>query len=72
MAERGVLSLDVDVLAGRGNTAPVRVVSVPGERYRYAGGGYTIAQVLLEDLNGEPFHSLMEAEYFYVDPLKFR
>ena len=28
----------VGVLAGRGNTVPVEVVSVPGERYRYSGG----------------------------------
>ena len=52
----------VDVLAGRGNTDPVKVVSVPGEQYRYSGGGYTIAQVLLEDLTGAPFHTVMEAE----------
>lgn len=57
----------VDVLAGRGNSDPVRVVSVPGERYRYSGGGYTIAQVLLEDLTGEPFHSVMKAEV--LDPV---
>jgi CubicO group peptidase (beta-lactamase class C family) len=57
----------VGVLAGKGNTDPVRVVSVPGERYRYSGGGYTIAQVLLEDLTGEPFHSVMEAEV--LDPV---
>jgi CubicO group peptidase (beta-lactamase class C family) len=52
----------VDVLAGRGNTDPVEVVSVPGERDRYSGGGYTIAQVLIEDLTGKPFHSVMESE----------
>jgi CubicO group peptidase (beta-lactamase class C family) len=57
----------VGVLSGRGNTSPVRVVSVPGERFRYSGGGYTIAQVLLEDLTGEPFHSVMEAEV--LDPV---
>ncbi len=52
----------VDVLAGRGNTDPVKVKSVPGEQCRYSGGGYTIAQVLLEDLTGEPFQAVMEAE----------
>jgi CubicO group peptidase (beta-lactamase class C family) len=57
----------VDVLSGRGNTDPVELVSVPGERDRYSGGGYTIAQVLLEDLTGKPFHSVMEAEV--LDPV---
>jgi len=52
----------VDVLNGKGNTDPVEVVSVPGERQRYSGGGYIIAQVLLEDLTGEPFHSVIESE----------
>jgi CubicO group peptidase (beta-lactamase class C family) len=52
----------VDVLDGKGNTHPVEVVSVPGERQRYSGGGYIIAQVLLEDVTGEPFRSVMESE----------
>ena len=52
----------VDVLAGKGNTDPVEVRSVPGERCRYSGGGYTIAQVVLEDLTGMPFQSVMKAE----------
>jgi CubicO group peptidase (beta-lactamase class C family) len=52
----------VDVLSGKGNTDPVEVVSVSGERQQYSGGGYIIAQVLLEDVTGEPFHSVMESE----------
>jgi len=51
-----------NVLEGKGNTDPVEVVSVPGEQDRYSGGGYVIAQVLLEDLTGERFPSVMEAE----------
>jgi len=36
------------------NNSPVRVDIVPGSRYRYSGGGYIIAQALLQDLTGEP------------------
>ena len=57
----------VDVLAGRRNTDPVEVRFVPGERCRYSGGGYTIAQVLLEDLTGVSFQSVMQTEV--LDPV---
>ena len=49
----------VGVLEGRGNTDPVRVDVTPGSRWRYAGGGYTVAQVLLSDVTGQPFADLM-------------
>jgi CubicO group peptidase (beta-lactamase class C family) len=37
------------------NTAPVRVDLEPGTRYRYSGGGTTIAQLLLTDIARKPF-----------------
>ncbi|MDQ6892110.1 MAG: beta-lactamase family protein [Acidobacteriota bacterium] len=41
------------------NTAPVRIDVEPGTRYRYSGGGYTIAQLALTDVTGKPFPELM-------------
>ncbi|HWS56194.1 MAG TPA: serine hydrolase [Pyrinomonadaceae bacterium] len=41
--------------AGPANTAPVRVDSEPGTRFRYSGGGTTIAQLLLTDVERKPF-----------------
>ncbi|MEM8961146.1 MAG: serine hydrolase [Acidobacteriota bacterium] len=41
------------------NTDAVRVDIAPGERYRYSGGGSTIAQVALMDLFDKPFPELM-------------
>jgi CubicO group peptidase (beta-lactamase class C family) len=41
------------------NSPPVRVVSVPGTRYAYSGGGYEIAQALIEAKTGQPFADAM-------------
>ena len=35
------------------NNSPVRVDTPPGDRYRYTGGGYVVAQAALQDLTGE-------------------
>jgi CubicO group peptidase (beta-lactamase class C family) len=40
------------------NTAPVRVDLVPGSRWRYSGGGYTIAQLAISDTLGQEFPDL--------------
>ncbi len=42
------------------NTAPVRVDLDPGTQYRYSGGGYTIAQLAMTDVTGQPFPALMQ------------
>ncbi|MDJ0840108.1 MAG: serine hydrolase [Acidobacteriota bacterium] len=52
----------VQVLDGNGptNTAPIRVNKLPGEGYRYSGGGYTVAQLLMTDVSGQSFPQLMQ------------
>jgi CubicO group peptidase (beta-lactamase class C family) len=42
------------------NTAPVRVDTVPGSRFRYSGGGYTVMQLLLTETTGKPFAALLQ------------
>ena len=42
------------------NSAPIRVDSAPGKEWRYSGGGYVVAQQLLQDVTGEPFPKLMK------------
>ena len=37
------------------NTGPVRIDLVPGSEWRYSGGGYTVFQVLVEDVSGMGF-----------------
>jgi CubicO group peptidase (beta-lactamase class C family) len=40
------------------NSDPIRVDVVPGSIYRYSGGGYTVLQLLLEDVTGKPLPEL--------------
>ena len=42
------------------NTPAVRNDTIPGARWLYSGGGFTIAQLLATDVSGEPFPSLMK------------
>jgi CubicO group peptidase (beta-lactamase class C family) len=52
----------IQILNGMGpaNTPPVVVDFQPGSRYRYSGGGYTVLQLLLEDVTSMPFPKLLQ------------
>ncbi len=49
-----------DVLDGKGNTAAVRVYKEPGDGWQYSGGGYTIMQLMIEEVDGRPFAETLE------------
>jgi CubicO group peptidase (beta-lactamase class C family) len=42
------------------NTPAVRVDLLPGSTYRYSGGGYTVAQLMMTDVTGVPFPDFMQ------------
>lgn len=44
------------------NNVPVRVDTLPGQKFRYSGGGYTIMQQILIDVTGTPFPALLQKE----------
>ena len=48
-----------EILDGKGNTDPVRVYKEPGKSWRYSGGGYTIMQHMLTDIEQKQFPELM-------------
>lgn len=50
-----------DILNGLGNTGPVLVDTLPGSIFRYSGGGYTIVQVLIQQMTGRPFSAALAA-----------
>ncbi|MVM30870.1 serine hydrolase [Spirosoma sp. HMF4905] len=50
------------------NTPAVRVDFVPGTRWRYSGGGYTVMQQLMLDVTGQPFPQFMQSTV--LGPLK--
>jgi CubicO group peptidase (beta-lactamase class C family) len=51
------------------NNGPGRVelIMEPGTKYKYSGGGYTILQLIIEEVTGEKFASYMQREI--LDPL---
>lgn len=46
--------------AGPANTEAVRSDTLPGARFSYSGGGYTVAQLAAADVTGEALPALME------------
>ena len=53
----------VEVLEGKNqHDGAVYIESEPGSRMKYSGGGYVIAQMIIEDVSGEPFAAFMERE----------
>ncbi len=57
----------VGVLTGDGNTDPIELFKTPGESWRYSGGGYTVAQLMMEEATGESFPALMQSSV--LEPL---
>jgi CubicO group peptidase (beta-lactamase class C family) len=51
----------VQVLNGAkpANTPAIRVDILPGSRWRYSGGGYTVMQQMILDVTGKPFPTFM-------------
>jgi len=47
------------------NTPAVRVDKLPGEGFRYSGGGMTVMQLLLTDFAGQPFPAIMRESVLY-------
>ena len=56
-----------EVLDGKGNTREVRVYKEPGESWMYSGGGYTIMQLMMTDVEQRSFPELMQENV--LDPL---
>ena len=53
--------------ASPANTAPVRVDFEPGSKFRYSGGGTTISQVAIMDIEKKPYPQI--AKETVLDPL---
>ena len=59
----------IDILNGDppANSPPIKVIDYPSTRHSYSGGGYLIAQKMLEDVTGKKFSDL--AQKFILNPL---
>lgn len=56
-----------EVLDGKGNTDSVRAYKEPGESWQYSGGGYTIMQLMITDIEGKSYPEIMQSNV--LDPL---
>lgn len=45
--------------ASPANNSPIRVNVVPGTKWRYSGGGYTVMQQMIIEVTGKPFPEFM-------------
>ncbi|MFY0603122.1 MAG: beta-lactamase family protein [Flavobacteriaceae bacterium] len=61
--ERGKnIPTTAEILDGKGNTDSVRVYKKPGESWRYSGGGYTIMQQMISDIEQKQFSDIMQED----------
>ena len=60
----------LEVLDGKppANTAEIRVDTIPGTKWRYAGGGYCIMQQMVVDVTGQSFP--MSMQELVLEPLE--
>jgi CubicO group peptidase (beta-lactamase class C family) len=50
--------------ASPGRSGVVRVGIEPGKEFRYSGGGYTLLQLIVEEVSGQPFNEYMKSAVF--------
>jgi len=61
-ADRPVASIAASLAGKTGDGFPVELLEEPGRRWLYSGGGYSVLQLLVEELTGQPFADYMAAE----------
>jgi len=53
-------SLEASLLGNTRDSRAVELFQAPGEGFRYSGGGYTLIQLLVEEVSGQPFKDYAE------------
>lgn len=53
------LSLEETLAGASGRGTAVRVAAEPGSEHRYSGGGFTLLELLVEEVTGRPFAAYM-------------
>lgn len=64
-----IVPSDIEILKGAAgvNSHPIEVLSKPNEILAYSGGGYTLAEVALQDIYNDTFSNLMKT--WILDPV---
>jgi CubicO group peptidase (beta-lactamase class C family) len=60
--DRPLPSIAASLSGEAGGSFPVELLDAPGGRWLYSGGGYSVLQLLVEELTGRPFADVMQAE----------
>jgi CubicO group peptidase (beta-lactamase class C family) len=61
-ADRPLPSIAASLSGETGDSFPVELLAAPGRGWLYSGGGYSVAQLLVEELTGRPFVNHMQTE----------
>jgi CubicO group peptidase (beta-lactamase class C family) len=65
--DRPVASIAASLAGETGDSFPVELLEAPGRGWLYSGGGYSLLQLLVEELTGSPFADYMQTEV--LEPL---
>jgi CubicO group peptidase (beta-lactamase class C family) len=66
-ADRPLPSIAASLSGETGDGFPVELLEAPGRGWLYSGGGYSLLQLLIEELTGRPFADYMQTEV--LEPL---
>lgn len=65
--DRALSSIAASLAGETGDGFPVELLEAPGRRWLYSGGGYSLLQLLVEELTSRPFADYMQTEV--LEPL---
>jgi CubicO group peptidase (beta-lactamase class C family) len=60
-------SLEESLAGNNGGAGELRIIMEPGAQFSYSGGGFTLLQLIIEEITGETFSVYMQREV--LDPL---
>lgn len=60
--DKELATLEESLSGKTGGAGDVRIVLEPGTQFSYSGGGYTLLQLMIEEVSGKPFEKYMEDE----------
>ncbi len=58
-------SLEASLSGNNGGGGEVRIIMEPGTQFSYSGGGFTLLQLIIEEVTGETFSAYMQREVLY-------
>jgi CubicO group peptidase (beta-lactamase class C family) len=60
--DRPLPTIEASLAGEGGGSFPVELLDTPGRRWLYSGGGYSVLQLLVEELTDRPFAEFMQTE----------